>query len=312
MVEVSAVFPAVSRRKRPRRPASDRWFRAINLAVLVMIATLCVIPFINLLAVSLSSSPAVTAGKVSLWPIGFTVESYTFAMKSGAFTRAFLVSILRVVVGVSVNMVLTILVAYPLSKTKSGFRYRSWYAWFFMVTTLVNGGLIPLYMTIRFLGLLDSMGALVLPTALPVFNVIVLLNFFRTIPKELEESAYMDGAGEWTILWRIFVRLSKPALATLTLYALVFHWNSWFDGLIYMNDPAKYPLQSYLQTVILTPEAFFRAMSVSSDYQAFLGMVSARTAKSAQIFIAAFPMLVVYPFLQKYFTKGLILGSIKG
>ena len=302
--------PTVNGRRRTLNRISV--FSFVNTSVLITMAALCVVPFVNLLALSVSSSPAVTAGRVSLWPVGFNLESYRFSVMSGGFSRAFVVSLQRVVVGVSVNMMLTILVAFPLSKKRTAFRFRGAYAWFFMMTTLVQGGLIPLYMTVRFTGLLDSLAALILPTAVPVFNVIVLLNFFRTLPHELEESAYIDGAGEWTILWRIFVPLSKPALATLTLYALVFHWNSWFDGLIYMNNPAKYPLQSYLQTIILTPESFFRAMSLSSDYAEFLGIVNARTAKTSQIFIAAVPMLIVYPFLQKYFTKGLILGSLKG
>ena len=279
-----------------------------------MVASFCVLPFINLISLSLSSSSAVAAGEVKLWPIGFTTKSYQFILKSGAFMRAFLVTCERVFVGTLVNMFLTILVAYPLSREKKDLRSRALYAWFFILTTLFNGGLIPWYMTIRFTGLMDSFLALILPSALPVFNVIVLLNFFRGLPKELEESAFLDGAGRWTTLWQIFVPLSKPALATLTLYCFIYHWNSWFDGLVLMNNPSHYPLQSYLQTVIIKPEVFFKSTTsgMAGDYNTLIAFVSARTAKAAQIFIAALPTLAIYPFLQKYFTKGLVLGSVKG
>jgi len=288
-------------------------FTFSNYAFFILMAFLCLLPFINLVSLSFSSSSAVTAGEVKLWPIGFNLKSYEFILKSGKFVTAFLVSIKRVVVGTIVNMFLTILVAYPLSREKKDLRTRTLYAWFFILTTLFNAGLIPWYMTIKFTGLLDNFFALIIPSALPVFNVIVLLNFFRGLPKELEESAFLDGASQWTTLWKIFIPLSKPALATLTLFCSVYHWNSWFDGLVLMNNPEHYPLQSYLQSVIINPETFFSSSAgKGGDYQNLIAFVSARTAKSAQIFIAAFPMLLVYPFLQKYFTKGLVLGSVKG
>ncbi len=288
------------------------YFTIFNYAFLSITAVFCLIPFINLISLSLSSGSAVSAGKVTFFPIGFNIHSYTFVLQSGAFIKAFLLSVFRVIVGTTVNMFLTILVAYPLSRGKKDLTGRSVYAWFFILTTLVNTGLIPWYMTIRFTGLIDSFWALIIPTALPVFNVIVLLNFFRNLPNELAESAYIDGATHWQTLFKVFLPLSKPALATLTLYCIIFHWNSWFDGLILMNNPGKYPLQSYLQTVIIQPEAFFQSSSAGADYNVFLNFINARTAKTAQLFIAALPMVMIYPFLQKYFTKGLVLGSVKG
>ena len=287
-------------------------FEVVNFVFLVALCVLCVLPFVNLLAVSFSGSYAVAAGHVTFLPIDFTLSSYRFVIKSGAFVKAFLISVERVVVGVLVNMLLTILAAYPLSKEKRKFRSRGIYAWYFIITSLLSVGLIPLYMTVKFTGLMDRFLALILPTAVPVFNVIVLLNFFRNLPKELEESAAISGASEWTTLWSIFIPLSKPALATLTLYCIIFHWNSWFDGIIFMNNPVKYPLQSYLRSVIINPETYLKMVSKSPDYNKFLAFVNFRTTKAAQIFIAAVPMLVVYPFLQKYFTKGLVLGSVKG
>ena len=289
-----------------------RLFPVINTVLLLAMAVFCVLPFVNILALSVSESHAVMANSVGLWPIGFNLKSYEFAIKSGAFLRAFWISVQRVCIGVTINMVIVTMVAYPLAKERKRFPAGTVYAWYFLLTTLVSAGLIPWYMTIRFTGLLNSFLALVLPSAVPVFSIIVLLNFFRRLPKELEESAYIDGAGEWTTLVRVYIPLSKPALATLTLYSTVFHWNSWFDGLILMNDPARYPLQSFLRTVIINPETFFQSAAALADYNVFLSFVNARTARAAQIFIAALPMLLVYPFLQKYFTKGLVLGSVKG
>ena len=224
-----------------------------------------------------------------------------------AFGKSFLISMLRVVVGVPVNMILTILVAYPLSRSRAEFRGREIFVWFFLITVLFSGGLIPWYMVIRQTGLIDSFWALIIPGALPVFNVILVANAFRNIPKELEEAAAMDGAGHWTVLLRFLLPLSLPVLATVTLFVAVAHWNAWFDGLILMNSPAKYPLQSYLQTVIVNPDP---RMLTERDL-ALLKIISNRTTRAAEIFIAMVPILVVYPFLQRYFTTGIKLGSSK-
>jgi len=283
-------------------------FLVANCIVLLGAALLCILPLINVLAVSFSSKAAAAGGYVKLWPVDFTIASYRYALSKPEFLDGFLVSVKRVALGYGVNMLLTILTAYPLAKERSTFRYRHFYAWFFIVTMLFNGGLIPTYMTIKETGLLDSIWALVLPGAVPVFNVILLMNFFRNLPKEIEEAALIDGAGHWRILWRIFCPLSMPAIATITLFTVVGHWNAWFDGLIYMNSPANYPLQSYLQTIIITPEL----NAVSSNELLDMSEVSDRTFKAAQVFLAALPVLVIYPFLQKYFMKGLVMGSVKG
>jgi putative aldouronate transport system permease protein len=173
---------------------------------------------------------------------------------------------------------------------------------------LFNGGLIPWYMTIKTLGLIDTFWALVLPGAIPVFSVILLLNFFRGIPKEIEEAALIDGCTHWRILWRIFLPLSAPAIATITLFALVGHWNSWFDGLILMNKTEHYPLQSYLQTLVISFD--LKIMNVKEAE--LLSQINNRTLKASQIFLAALPIMLTYPFLQKYFMKGIVMGSVKG
>lgn len=279
-----------------------------NLILLAIIALVCAFPIVHTLALSLSSAPAASSGRVTIWPVEFTFQSYRFVLENPAFIKSFGVSLMRVLVGVPVNMILTILVAYPLSRTTKDFRLRDFFTWFFLITVLFSGGLIPWYMVIRQTGLIDKFWALIIPGALPVFNVILLVNSFRNIPRELEEAATMDGAGHWTILFKVILPMSAPILATLTLFVAVAHWNSWFDGLILMNSPDKYPLQSYLQTVIINPDPRF----LTERDLALLQMISNRTTRAAQIFIAMIPIMAIYPFLQRYFVTGIKLGSVKG
>lgn len=283
-------------------------FTIINGCFLVLAALICIIPLIHILAVSFSSSSAAAAGKVVFWPVEFSLNSYNYVAKRAAFWHSMLISVERIAIGGVINLVLTILCAYPLSKERSEFRFRSFYAWAFFVTMLFSGGLIPWYIVIKQAGLLDSIWALVLPGAVPVFSVILLLNFFREIPKELSEAAFIDGAGHWITLWKLYVPVSTPALATITLFSLVGHWNSWFDGLILMNNADNYPLQSYIQTIVVQ-----RSYSMLSRQEiSELATVSDRTLRSSQIFLGTLPIILVYPFLQKYFVKGIVLGGVKG
>jgi putative aldouronate transport system permease protein len=290
---------------------ASRIFDVLNYMVLAMVAVVCIFPIVNVLAISLSSSTAAAAGEVKLWPVEFTLSSYRYALTKQQFLVSFFTSIQRVGLGLLVNMGLTILAAYPLSKYKNELFGRDFYAWFFFVTMIFSGGLIPWYMTIKQVGIIDTLFALVIPGAVPVFNVIILLNFFRQLPKDISEAAVVDGAGHWRILWKIFVPLSLPSLATLVLFTCVGHWNSWFDGLILMTSPDKYPLQTYLQSIIVSRDSKLFATLTPEELKQ-LQTVSDRTLKSAQIFIAASPVLAIYPFLQKYFMKGLVLGSVKG
>lgn len=286
---------------------SRRLFVGFNYALLVALSLICVLPLVYLLALSLSSNNAAATGMVKLWPVDFTTKAYQFILSKPEFVQSLWVTVKRVALGVLLNMLLTVLVAYPLSKESSALKGRTFYVWIFVFTMLFNGGIIPLYMTIRSLGLLDSLWALVLHHAVPVFNIVILLNFFRGLPKELEEAALMDGASHWRVLWQIYIPLSAPSLATVTLFSTVAQWNSWFDGILFMNAPENYPLQSYLYTVVVGLDTLLKS---SVDLE-LINMVSDRTAKAAQIFMGALPILVLYPFLQRYFTKGLVIGSVK-
>ena len=287
---------------------ASRLFVVLNYLILGFLALSCLIPLIHIFAISLSDSAAATGGLVVLWPVNFTLESYAYVARRAAFWHSMLVSVVRVLVGVGLNMVFCIVCAYPLSKEKDQFRFRTVYAWYFFLTMLVSGGLIPLYMVIRQTGLMGTFWALVIPGAVPVYNIILLLNFFRQTPRELEEAAIIDGAGQWRIMWQIFVPTSTAALATVALLSTVYHWNEWFNGILYMKTPDQYPLQSYLRTIVIDMKLTNMG---ANDWQA-LALVSDKTVKCAQIFLASLPILLAYPFLQRYFVKGMVLGSVKG
>ncbi len=292
---------------------SRKAFLVINYVVLTLVSLTCILPFINLLAISFSGKTAVAANSVTFWPIGFNTAAYEFILSNDQFLRALWISVQRTVLGVAINLLLIVLTAYPLSKSTQEFRFRNIFSWFFVVTILFSGGLIPTYMVVKYTGLMDTVWALVLPGAVQVFNMLVVMNYMRSLPKELEEAAYIDGAGHFQTLLRVILPVCTPTLATVTLFSFVGHWNSWDDGMIYMNTVDKYPLQTYLQTIVINPEAFFRnATNISAELGNFLNLVSARTTNAAQLFLATIPILCVYPFLQKYFTTGLVMGSVKG
>lgn len=291
-----------------------RIFNIFNYTFMIITGLVCLLPFVNLLAISLSDQFAVNSGNVTFLPVGFNLASYEFVMKSDAFLRALWVTIKRVVLGVATNLVLIIPAAYALSKEKDVFRARTFYSWFFVITMLFEASLIPWYLTVKNTGLIDSIWALILPGAVPVYSMIVVMNYMRGLPHELEEAAAIDGAGHFRTLWSVILPVSVPTIATVALFAIVSHWNAWFDGQLFMNRIEHYPLQSYLQTVIVSPETFMRSIASSgaSGVQELMKYVSARSTRAAQLFIGTLPILCVYPFLQRYFTTGLTLGSVKG
>lgn len=290
---------------------ANRIFHFVNIFILAVVSLLCVLPFINLLAISFSDSAAVAAGAVGFTPVDFTLSAYEYALKGGKFIRALFISFERVFLGVGLNLILMVLTAYPLSKTRKKVAGRNIYMVYFVITMLVSGGMIPTYLVVKGLGLKDTIWALILPGALPVYNMVILMNFMRGIPEEIEEAAAIDGASPFQILTRVLLPILKPALATVGLFCIVTHWNDWFSGMIYMNNPDNYPLQTYLQSLLQNFEQLLRTQS-SQDIQALLAQMDARTGRAAQLFLGAIPVMVIYPFLQKYFTKGLVLGSVKG
>lgn len=274
-----------------------------------IICVTCVLPFVHLLAVSFSSSSAVAAGKVGFLPVEFTTSSYEYVITGGRFLHAMAISLERVVLGTLLNVALMVLTAYPLAK--DDLPGRGFLSGFFVLTMLIGGGMIPTYLLVSGLGLKDTIWALILPGALPVYNMIILMNFIRGPPHELEEAAWIDGANPFQTLIQIIFPLLGPSLATVGLFCMVGHWNDWFAGMIYMSNPMNYPLQTYLQTLLVDFEKLLQA-DTSGNIQDILSKMNARTGRAAQLFLGALPIMCVYPFLQRYFTKGLTLGSVKG
>jgi putative aldouronate transport system permease protein len=278
--------------------------------ILGLLAISCLLPFLHIIAVSFSETRFATANLVRFLPRGFTTIAYEQVFATNAFLRAFLVSVFRVVAGTSLNIFLILLTAYPLSHSAKTLKGRTAMVWFLIFPMLFNGGLIPTYMLIRNLGLIDRYAVLILPTAVQMFSVILMMNFFWSLPDSLYDAALMDGAGHLTILFKIYVPLSMASISTLTLFAMVMHWNEWFTGLIYLNDQKKFPLQTYLRTLIV--ELDWQAFEFVDEEEAErLAKISDRSFKSAQIMLSTVPILSVYPFIQRHFVKGIVLGALK-
>ncbi|WP_152394459.1 carbohydrate ABC transporter permease [Paenibacillus guangzhouensis] len=281
-----------------------RIFSIINYTFLAIVAILCLLPMLHLLMVSFSSQAPANAGLVKFWPIGFTLEAYAKTFDNANFLSSLWVSVERTVLGTALAMVVNTAAAYALSKESRTFRARNIYLWYFVVTMLFSGGLIPGYILILKLGLMNTLAALILPGLVTVYNIILLLNFFRNVPKDLEEAAFIDGAGYLRTFISVYLPISLPAIATVSLFIMVGHWNAYFDGLIYIKESEKLPLASFMQTIIVQADMTKFDPTVVQN-------LSQRTIRASQIFIGALPILLVYPFLQRYFVKGIVIGAVK-
>ncbi|CQR52955.1 carbohydrate ABC transporter permease [Paenibacillus riograndensis] len=286
------------------KTVSYRVFSVFNNVFLTLISVLCLLPLFHLLMVSLSSTAPANAGLVTFWPIGFTLEAYAKTFDNANFLSSLWVSVQRTVLGTALALVVNTIAAYALSKETHVFRARNIYLWYFVITMLFSGGLIPGYILILKLGLMDSLLALILPGLVGVFNIILLLNFFRTVPKDLEEAAFIDGAGQFRTFYSIYLPVSMPVLATVSLFIMVGHWNAYFDGIIYIKDASKLPLATFMQTIIVQAD-------MTKLDPAAVANLSQRTIRASQIFISALPILLVYPFLQRYFVTGIVVGAVK-
>ena len=275
-------------------------------AVVICLTLSCLLPLLNMVALSLSGSEAVAANEVGFLPKDFNTAAYKKLLGDTQFWKSTWVAVMRVVAGTLVNMFFTISMAYPLSKSKLRFRAREVYMRLVIFAMLFTSGIIPLFMVVSRLHLINTIWALVLPGAVPVFNVILLINFFKGVPPALDEAARIDGAGPITILLQVYLPMSLPALATVALFAIVGHWNDYFSGLIYMTKASNYPLQTYIQqlTVDLT-------QVTDSNQLKQLAAMNTRTFNAAKIVVSTIPLLVIYPFLQKYFVSGIAIGAVK-
>lgn len=274
--------------------------------ILLLLTMSCLLPLLNLVAVSLSDNAAASANLVGILPVNFTLSAYKKILEETQFWRSFGISVLRVVLGLAINISLLILTAYPLSKSPKVFHSQKIYMNLVLFAMLFSGGLIPTYMVVNKLGLVNTIWSLILPGAVPLGNAILMMNAFRGVPKSLEEAAMIDGASQWQVLFRIFLPVVKPTIAAVVLFTVVGHWNDYFSALVYITKTSNYPLQTYIQqlnvdiTQVTDPEKLKQ-----------LAEISQRSLNSAKIVISTLPLLVIYPFMQKYFVAGIVVGSVK-
>lgn len=287
--------------------AGERCFRILNIVGMILFCICAIYPFLYLLTRSLSPSE-VSLVKIGLLPERIVFDNYWRVLKNPAIGAGFKNSIIRTCVGSAVNVAGAILGAYPLSKKY--FPNRNFWTAFVVVTMFFGGGLIPSYVLVKQLGLMNSMWAMILPGSISTYNMIIMRNFFMSVPESLEEAARIDGANDFKILWRVILPISKPILMTVLLWSLVGHWNAWFDCLIYITHPSKQVLQVVLRRIVM--EGAAQMLNPNSYDFADNEIVNPENIKAATIMVATIPIIMVYPFLQKHFVKGILVGSLKG
>lgn len=289
------------------KTAGSRIFDIFNIILMGILAFSCIYPLWYALCLSLSNKSAANSGLVTFYPIGFSLNSYKEIMGDWKFFNSFWISVKRTVLGTAFTMIILIMMAYPLAKSKKDYKPRNVLMWIVLFCMLFNGGTIPWYITMQKYKLIDNIWGLVLSGSLPVFNLIVMMNFFRNISSDLEEAAVVDGANPWRILFQIVVPVSIPVLATIVLFTSVYHWNEFFQGLVLTTGEAHYPLQTYIKQLVVN----IQTTNLTKDQIENLSKLSNKSLDAAKVFIAMIPMLVVYPFLQKYFVTGIMLGAVK-
>jgi multiple sugar transport system permease protein/putative aldouronate transport system permease protein len=287
---------------------SDRIFTAINYTILSLILVVFLYPLIFIVSSSFSSTEAVLSGKVWLWPVDFSLEGYKAVFNYKSVWTGYGNSLFYTVVGTFINIVMTILAAYPLSRKE--FYGRNFFMFLFFFTTLFNGGLIPTYLLIKELGMLDTRWAMIIPGALSVFNVIVTRTYFKTtLPDELHEAAKLDGCNDFKFLTKIVIPLSGPIIAVMALFYAVGHWNGFFNALIYLRDPSLFPLQLILNNILVQNQVDPTLLQDTEVLQKQAGL--RELLKYSLIIIASLPVLIIYPFVQKHFVKGVMIGGLK-
>jgi len=286
---------------------------AIIHSSLVFLLIVTLFPVLHIASVSLSSSSAFAKGIVGFYPREFTFAAYKMIWEAGKVSNGLLNSILYTAAGTFVNLVMTATMAYPLSK--KALPLRGFYTMVVLITMFFSGGMIPNFLLVRSLGFYNTLWAMILPGAISTWNLIIMRTFFQSIPNELEESAFIDGANDIQVLVRIILPLSKAATATLGLFYAVGHWNSWFPALMYLKDNDKYPLQLILRSIVIQGQVA-QELAQQGDLSALeamgIGATTAESIKYATLFVSMLPMLLIYPFIQKYFVKGVMIGSLKG
>lgn len=286
-----------------KKSVSSALFDAMNITILIVLSVITIYPFLRVLAVSFSGPYALTGYPLSIIPKNFTIASYLSIMKNTSVTVGFTNSIVITLIGTFLDTLITVMVAYPLSKKR--LPNRNLYTMFFVATMFFSAGLIPSYLNIKSLGLLNTYPVLILPRLINTFNMLICRNFFMSISPEIEESASVDGANDIMILFKLILPISKPIIVTLLLWYGVARWNSYFDCLLYITDSKKFLLSVVLRNIIMSGSNERAANDKSSIYNFEL-------IRTSTIVVSTIPILLVYPFIQKYFVKGIMIGSLKG
>lgn len=278
--------------------------------ILLMIITLY--PIIYIFSVSVSSTTAYESGRVVFLPVEFNLEAYKVILKAGTIPRSFVNSVIYTLLYTVVSLFMTTTMAYPLSRSKDRVAFKGFFSKIVIFTMFFNAGIIPNYLVVKGLGLMDSMWALILPSAISTYNLVVMRSFFEGIPDDLEEAAFIDGANEITIFWKIMLPLSKAALATVGLFYGVYMWNSWFNAMLYLQSDTKFPLQLIIRQIIMQNQMAAELAAMGDTSMLTEQTTNSVSLKYATLFLSILPMLAVYPFIQKYFVKGVMVGSVKG
>lgn len=294
-------------RNRIKDPRQDIVLRVICYIAVLLAVVATLFPFLNVVSKAFSSESAVIAGRVTFLPVEFQVGTLGSIMKSPVFQNSFKVSVIITILGTILSLLITVVTAYPLSKKHLPFIKPILV--FFVFTMLFSGGMIPTYLLVRNLGLINNIFALILPIMLSVYNMLIVKNYYEGLPESLEEAAKIDGASNPTILLRIILPLSTPVIATIGMFYLVMYWNDYFNAMIYITDPDLKPLQLYLREMILESSQMANSLQMNVDDEM---NASPEGVRSAAVVAVTVPILIVYPFVQKYFVKGITMGSVKG
>lgn len=287
-----------------KNTAGDRVFITINYIVLGIIALLCLYPMVHVLMGSFSDPVRLMRHTGPLiWPLDFSIEGYKVVLQNPNIWIGYRNTLVYMVLGTAINILMTTLGAYALSRR--GYMFKRTFTIAIVFTMYFSGGIIPNFLLVRNLGIYNSLFAMVLPNAITTWNLIVMKTSFQNIPASLEESAKIDGANDFTILFRIFVPVAKATMAVMLLFYAVGHWNSWFNAMIYLRDRSKYPLQLFLREILIASSASGNT-SVDADM-----LFMEQLVKYCTVIVSTLPILCVYPFLQRYFMAGVMLGSLK-
>ncbi|BFH67295.1 putative ABC transporter permease protein YtcP [Paenibacillus dendritiformis] len=292
-----------------KKSIGEKVFDTANVVFLILFSITAVYPFLNVMSISFSTSSAANAYGLKLWPQEVSLDGYRAVFANKLIWTGYYNTIFRTVLGTFLNVIFSVMCAYPLSKKY--LPHRNLFTAFIVFTMFFSGGLIPNYLLIKELGLLDSRWSLILPGLIAAFTMIIVRNYFMSLPEEVEESARIDGANDMRILFSIVLPMSMPIIATISLWYAVAHWNAWFDSLLYISDPNKAVLGNVLRKIVIEGSSQFQQFDQGFNQNGQTA-VTPDIIKAATIMVATVPIICVYPFVQKYFVKGVIVGSLKG